>query len=76
MEKNKLMSLSYDVDSDVLYLSIGAPRVAISREIGNDVLLRVDPHSGEIIGLTVLNLATRVDLSSLPISIDLHELAG
>ena len=41
MDKANLMRLAYDRDSDVLYLSVGEPRPAISREIGDDVLLRV-----------------------------------
>lgn len=73
MEKENVMQLSYDRDADVLYLSIGEPRAAVSREIGDDVLLRVDPDTGVIVGLTVLNLSTRKDLDRLPVAIDLQE---
>ena len=72
-KRRNMAQLSYDRDADVLYLSIGAPRPAISREIGDDVLLRVDPDTGAIVGLTVLNLSTRDDLDSLPVAIDLQE---
>ena len=58
MAKKHLMQLAYDREAEVLYISIGVPRPAISREIGDDVLLRVDPQRGEIDGLTVLNLST------------------
>lgn len=75
MEKENVMQLSYDRESDVLYLSIGTPRRAISREIGDDVLLRVDPDTGTVVGLTVLNLSTRDDLASLPVAIDLQEMS-
>jgi len=51
--------LLYDKERDVLYLSIGDPRPAISREIGDDVLLRVDADTGEVIDLTILNLSSR-----------------
>ena len=54
-------------------LSIGEPRRAISREIGDDVLLRLDPDTGTIVGLTVLNLSTRGSLETLPLHIDLRE---
>lgn len=73
MAEDKVMGISYDADADVLYLSVGEPRRAISREIGDDVLLRVDPESGAVVGLTVLNLSTRGDVATLPLSIDLHE---
>ena len=76
MEKNDMMQLSYDQDADVLYITIGTPRRAVSREIGDDVLLRVDPDTQEVVGLTVLNLSTRGSLDTLPLHIDLRELAG
>ncbi len=66
MEKERMMQLAYDREADVLYLSIGDPRPAISREIGDDVLLRVDPGTGEVVGLTVLNLSTRDAREILP----------
>lgn len=72
MDKEHIMQLAYDRDSDVLYLSVGAPRAAISREIGDDVLLRVDAETGEVVGLTILNLSTRESYENLPVSIDLQ----
>lgn len=76
---DKVTQLFYDAEGDVLYLSIGEPRPAISQEVGDDVLLRIDPDTGEIVGLTVLNLSSRfgsVQLpQSLPVEIDLRKLA-
>jgi len=76
---DKVTQLFYDAEGDVLYLSIGEPRPAISQEVGDDVLLRIDPNTGEIVGLTVLNLSSRfgsVQLpQSLPVEIDLRKLA-
>jgi uncharacterized protein YuzE len=74
MDNSRLMHLAYNRESDVLYLSIGEPRPAISREVGYDLLLRIDPNTGEIVGLTVLNLSTR-DSETLPIAVDLHQAA-
>lgn len=76
MDKEHLMQLAYDREADVLYLSVGAPRPAISREIGDDVLLRIAPETGEIIGLTVLNLSPRSSRGALPIAVEMHEQAG
>jgi uncharacterized protein YuzE len=73
MEKDDLMQLAYDHEADVLYLTIGTPRRAISREIGDDVLLRIDPETNVVIGLTVLNLSTRGNLDALPLHINLRE---
>jgi len=73
MEQRDMMQLEYDQDTDVLYLSVGEPRRAISREVGDDVLLRLDPETGEIVGLTILNLSTRGTLDKLPIQVDLRE---
>lgn len=54
---------------------VGEPRRAISREIGDDVLLRVDPESGAVVGLTILNLSTRGNLEQLPLEVDLREVS-
>lgn len=69
--------LFYDIKSDVLYLTVGKPRPAVRREVGEDVLLRLDdPDTGEVIGLTVLNLSARFgslkDPQVLPVEINLR----
>jgi uncharacterized protein YuzE len=77
---DKVTQVFYDRESDVLYLSVGEPRRAISREVGDDVVIRIDPKTDDIIGLTIMNLASRfgeIDSpQSLPVAIDLHELAN
>lgn len=74
---DKVTQLFYDKEGDVLYLSVGDPRPAVSEEIGDDVLLRRDPQTGDIVGLTILNLSARFgSLGSpqkLPVEIELHE---
>lgn len=70
--------ISYDKTGDVLYLSVGDPRAAISEEIGDDVLLRLDLDTGELVGLTVLNFSARFsDAHSaevLPVGIELRRI--
>lgn len=56
MEK---MNFLYDKRGDVLYISIGSPQKAISREMENDILLRMNPETSEIVGLTILNFTER-----------------
>ena len=75
MDQEHLMQLAYDREGDVLYLSIGEPRPAISREVGDDVLLRIDPETQEVVGMTVLNLSTRSIGEMLPVTVDLHSSA-
>lgn len=72
MEKAGLMQIAYDREADVLYLTVGEPRPAISREVGDDVLLRVDAETGEVVGMTILNLSTRDSLEKLPVRVDLQ----
>ncbi len=74
---DEVTQLFYDKDADVLYVSIGKPRPAISREVGDDVLLRVDPDSGDVVGMTIINLSSRFgtlsEPATLPVSMALSE---
>lgn len=77
---DKVMQLFYDDEGDVLYLSVGDPRPAVSEELGDDVLLRHDIETGEVVGLTVLNFSARFstskDSQKLPVEIDLRALTS
>jgi len=53
------MNLFYDKKGDVLYISIGSPQKAVSQEMEDDILLRLDTETHEVVGLTVLNFAER-----------------
>jgi len=55
-----LMKSFYDRKSDVLYISIGEPQAAISREVGDDVLIRVHPETAEVVGFTIFNFTERL----------------
>jgi uncharacterized protein YuzE len=72
----KMTQILYDKNADVLYLSIGDPRPAISEEIGDDILLRRDLETNEVVGLTVLNLSTRdssiQETQFLPVEVEFH----
>jgi len=58
MEKN-LMRLSYDKESDVLYITFGIPRFGIDEETGDGIFVRRDETSREIIGVTVMDFERR-----------------
>jgi uncharacterized protein YuzE len=54
LEKNKIV-FSYDKEADVAYLSFGNPRPSVTEELNDYVLVRRDPTTCEITGLTITN---------------------
>ncbi len=56
MEKNKLV-VSYDRDADVAYLSFGEPKPSVTEELNDYVLVRRDPETGDIRGVTMTNFS-------------------
>lgn len=59
------MQLSCDRQADMRDSAVGAPVAAISREIGDGVLLRLSPETGAVVGLTARKLSTRAHRDSL-----------
>ena len=57
----KKLKFFFDEKGDILDIAIGKPKEAISREIGNDVIIRVDPKTKEIVGFTILNFEKRFE---------------
>ena len=55
----KRLTFFFDREADVLYLSVGKPRPALSKEVGDDILVRVDPKTHRVVGCTILNLTKR-----------------
>ena len=49
------LRFSYDKEADILDISVGRPRRAVSREIEDDVFIRFNPSSKKIIGFSILN---------------------
>lgn len=54
MDQRKL-HLIYDEEADILHIALGTAKEAISIEREDEVFLRVDPDSGELVGLTILS---------------------
>lgn len=64
MEKG--IKIYFDKEADVLYFSRGEPRSdAISREIGDDIIVRLEPKTNRVLGFTVLNFTRRFEKLSL-----------
>lgn len=55
--------MSYDMDADVLYVSLGKPVKAIGRELENGVIERVDPNSKKVVGFTIVGFSKKRDRS-------------
>jgi len=51
----------YDADGDLLYLHIGAPEAAEGEETPEGHVLRFEPGTQRIVGLTVLNARWLLD---------------
>lgn len=54
MEKDKIV-MSYDREADTVYISFGKPKKAVSDEIDPYVVVRRDPRTGEVVGITITN---------------------
>ncbi len=52
----------YDREADVLYISFGEPKPAEGIDIGGRTILRIDPKTEEVVGLTILNFSKRTEL--------------
>ncbi len=76
----KKLKFFFDKKGDVLDIAIGKPREAISREIGNDIVVRIDPKTKEIVGFTILNFEKRFEHKekgeTLPITATFTEVEG
>ena len=70
------LSFRYDREADVLYIDKRPPYLEQeSKELGDDVIVRLNPDTGEIENLEVLFFSTRLlrsDLFQLPVVATLH----
>lgn len=70
------LSFKYDREADILYIDTQPPYTEQeSEELGDDVIARLKPVTGEIENLEVLFFSTRLlrkDLFELPIHADLR----
>ena len=55
----KKLKFSYYSPSDELNIHFGEPRPSISKEIADEVYVRFDSETHEIVGLTILNFRHR-----------------
>ena len=53
------LKMKYDREADVLYCSFGDPRPALSTEVGDGVVVRHDPTTDEVVGITIVDFFRR-----------------
>lgn len=53
--KTNKLKISYDKDADTFYLSLGSPKRAICETLDNGVVIRREPKTNKIVGLTVID---------------------
>ena len=51
--------IHYDPAADVLYCSFGPPQEAIGEEFGDGVVVRRNPNTNAIVGVTVVDFSQR-----------------
>ena len=61
MEKMKFF---YDREGDILDISLSEPEKATSKEIGDDMIIRISERD-EIVGVTILNFEKHFEKSDL-----------
>lgn len=70
------LTFQYDREADILYITKRpAYSEQESEELGDEVVARLNPKTGEVEGLEVLFFSTRLlrqDLFELPVSAEMH----
>ena len=70
------LAFQYDREADILHISSRPPYPAQeSEELGDDVIARLNPQTGDVESLEVLFFSSRLlrsDLFELPVTADLH----
>lgn len=70
------LSFKYDRDADILHIDKCLPyREQKSEELGDDVIARLNPKTGEIENLEVLFFSTRLlrgEIFEVPVEAELH----
>lgn len=55
----KALIYSYDKKRDVLYVSVGPPQEAISREVEPGIFVHLHPRTRKVVGYTLLDFQRR-----------------
>ena len=70
------LAFQYDREADILYITSRPPYPEQqTEELGDDVIARLNPDSGDVESLEVLFFSTRLlrsDVFELPVTADIH----
>ncbi len=70
------MTFQYDREADILYINMRPPYAEQqSEELGDEVIVRMNPNTGDIENLEILFFSTRLlrkDMFELPVTADMH----
>ncbi len=59
-KKNYKLRFSYDIDADVLYMSLGTPKECLGEIDDNGVIVKFDPkNDNKVFGITILDFQKR-----------------
>jgi len=53
------LDIHYDPSADVLYCSLGPPQEAVGEEVNEGVVVRRNPNTNAVVGVTVVNFSRR-----------------
>jgi len=74
------MIFYYDKDDDLLDISVGKPKKAISTEVADDFFVRKDIKGKKIVGFTILNFEKwfkgKREERTIPLSAEFHFARG
>jgi len=70
MDQN--IRLLYDKEADVLYVTSGEPLYTDYEEVGENLILRRDPKTKQIVGFTVIDFAAHFARQEPPLSVPLE----
>lgn len=65
------LNFLYDREADVLYVSKGHRAFTDYVELGDNLILRLDPKSKEIVGFTIIDFAARFAGKAPPLAVPL-----
>ncbi|MDI6791850.1 MAG: DUF2283 domain-containing protein [bacterium] len=66
------MKISYYKPGDELNIILDEPKDSVLSEISDEIYLRLDPETNEILGLTILNFEERIKNKTQTIPISGH----
>jgi len=74
MKDKQVVSISYDHEADVMYLSYQDVE-AVAEEIGDGIFARYDPKNESLVGFTILNFSKKFNQVPKNIEIPLQHSA-